>query len=303
MFRSDRERLEAGFILHCFSRGSAWTEALGLSTGGTPTSWNRLKEAMLLRMSIPLPPLSEQRRIVAKIDELAAKIDEARHVSDLATIFQQSLMISRIEAACFGRDFRPTLLGDVLIEAKNGIYKPGMFWGKGVPCIRMYNIEGPRLNQDNLQSIDVTPEELLCYGCNQGDMILNRVNSAELVGKTGVVPSGYPACVFEAMNMRLRVNVEQVVPDYAAYVLNANRTKEYFQKVLKQQCGQASLNQTHVRNIPFPLRSLVEQRRIVAHLDALQAKVDSLKALQAQTAAELDALLPSVLDKAFKGEL
>ena len=46
-----------------------------------------------------------------------------------------------------------------------------------------------------------------------------------------------------------------------------------------------------------------EQRRIVAELDALQAEVDSLKHLQAETAAELDAVLPSILDKAFKGEL
>ena len=49
--------------------------------------------------------------------------------------------------------------------------------------------------------------------------------------------------------------------------------------------------------------SISEQRRIVAELDALQAKVDTLKRLQTETAAELDALLPAILDKAFKGEL
>lgn len=59
-----------------------------------------------------------------------------------------------------------------------------------------------------------------------------------------------------------------------------------------------------VMNIPYPSRlTLAEQGRIVAYLDDLQAKVDRLKALQAQTAAELDALLPAILDKAFKGEV
>ena len=48
---------------------------------------------------------------------------------------------------------------------------------------------------------------------------------------------------------------------------------------------------------------LSEQRRIVAELDALQAQVDALKRLQAKTAAELDALLPALLDRAFKGDL
>jgi type I restriction enzyme S subunit len=59
-----------------------------------------------------------------------------------------------------------------------------------------------------------------------------------------------------------------------------------------------------VMAIPFPTNvSTDEQLRIVAYLDDLQTKVDSLKTLQAQSAAELDALLPSILDKAFKGEL
>ena len=58
-----------------------------------------------------------------------------------------------------------------------------------------------------------------------------------------------------------------------------------------------------VRAQPIPLAPLPEQRRIVAELDALQAEVDALKHLQAETAEELDALLPSVLDRAFRGEL
>ena len=58
-----------------------------------------------------------------------------------------------------------------------------------------------------------------------------------------------------------------------------------------------------LRTARMPIRPLPEQRHIVAELDALQAEVDTLKRLQAETAAELDALLPSVLDKAFKGEL
>jgi type I restriction enzyme S subunit len=58
-----------------------------------------------------------------------------------------------------------------------------------------------------------------------------------------------------------------------------------------------------IRAFPIPNPPLSEQRRIVTYLDDLQAKVDTLKQLQTETAAELDALLPSVLDKAFKGEL
>jgi type I restriction enzyme S subunit len=63
------------------------------------------------------------------------------------------------------------------------------------------------------------------------------------------------------------------------------------------------ISQPKLRSMPVPVAPLEEQRRIVAHLDELQAKADAVKRLQAETSAELDALLPSVLDRAFKGEL
>ena len=63
------------------------------------------------------------------------------------------------------------------------------------------------------------------------------------------------------------------------------------------------ISQKEVERIPFTPPALDEQRRIISYIDGLQAKVDRLKALQEETAAELDALLPAILDKAFKGEL
>ena len=99
------------------------------------------------------------------------------------------------------------------------------------------------------------------------------------------------------------VNREKIVPKYAVRVLNSSQTRRYYFEVLKQQCGMATLNQRHVRSIPMPIPPLPEQLRIVAYLDDLQAKVDTLNRLQAETAAELEAMLPSILDKAFKGEL
>lgn len=71
----------------------------------------------------------------------------------------------------------------------------------------------------------------------------------------------------------------------------------------KQMTGQANVNATKLKALPIALPSLAEQRDILDYLDNLQAKVDALKQLQSETSAELDALLPSILDKAFKGEL
>jgi type I restriction enzyme S subunit len=69
------------------------------------------------------------------------------------------------------------------------------------------------------------------------------------------------------------------------------------------QSAQKNINLRILSGLPFPRLELAEQRRIVDYLDGLQAKVDQLKALQAQSTTELQALLPAVLAKAFRGEL
>jgi len=89
---------------------------------------------------------------------------------------------------------------------------------------------------------------------------------------------------------------------YLTYILDAPQVHE---QVMNTKTG-AVLQHIVIRaikaiNIPIP--PLDEQRRIVAYLDSVQARLASLRELQSATGEELDALLPSVLDKAFKGEL
>lgn len=88
-------RLDGRYLLKYFSRPSVWEEALGLSTGGTPTSRNRLKEDKLLGMRIPLPPLEEQQRVVALVSKV--EILRAMHESVGAEI--AGLIISIFEEA------------------------------------------------------------------------------------------------------------------------------------------------------------------------------------------------------------
>jgi type I restriction enzyme S subunit len=266
------------------------------------TNYAAIRPSEVLDYQIPLPPLTEQRRIVARIEELAAQINEARILRQQAVGDVKALIMVSVSNWCFSN--RPVLkFGEFLAEAKNGIYKAMNFWGNGHPCLRMYNIDGPRLNQKNLQLLDVSAEEMEIYGCQAGDLVFNRVNSAELVGKTGLVTEEFPQCTFESKNMRLRVDRSYLLPEFAAIILNSTVVRTYYREVLKQQCGMATLNQGHVRNIPFPQIEISEQIRIVKGLNDLQAEVDRLQKLQTETSLELDALLPSILDKAFKGEL
>jgi restriction endonuclease S subunit len=86
-------------------------------------------------------------------------------------------------------------------------------------------------------------------------------------------------------------------------VWNSAKMRLWIEDKAKTTSGIWKINQSHTESAQMPLPSISEQQRIVRELDTLREKVNSVKALQSETAAELDAMLPATLDKAFKGEL
>ncbi|MDI7260370.1 MAG: restriction endonuclease subunit S, partial [Thermodesulfobacteriota bacterium] len=109
-FSVNKVWIDSRYLWRYFSRAGVWEEALGLSTGGTPTSRNRLKEDRLLAMKIPLPALEDQRRIVAKIDELASKIEEASSLRQHATKETDSIMDSAATSIFQNPEYKSFLL-------------------------------------------------------------------------------------------------------------------------------------------------------------------------------------------------
>jgi type I restriction enzyme S subunit len=301
LYEVDEKNLFTKYFDFLTSTKSFVWECIKASKG--TTNRVRLKPEKFLEIKISLPPLVEQKRIVVRIESVLAKIEAVKRLRTEAIKEMAILLGKSIEKYCFEKAYPIVDFGDLIEDAKNGIYKPTIFLGRGVPCIRMFNIHKGKINLSDCVLLDVTKEELNKYECNPGDIIFNRVNSRELVGKAGLVPIGSPKCVFESKNIRLRVDLKRAIPKYANYIINSYNSKDYFSGVLKQQCGQATLNRTHLDKMPFPLPLIETQQSIVAYLDSLQAKVDELKRLQAETEKEIEELVPSILDKAFKGVL
>ena len=133
-----------------------------------------------------------------------------------------------------------------------------------------------------------------------GDIILVREGGG--TGKAGVVEEGQQLSLGQRV-MQLRPDREKVLPGFLLHQWLSPLIQE--NQIGEMTKGSASphLNIGSLKKFKFILPPIQEQRHIVAYLDRLEAKTDALKRLESQTAAELDALLPSILDKAFKGEL
>lgn len=138
-----------------------------------------------------------------------------------------------------------------------------------------------------------------------GDILIARGNKREQVGNAGVVPEQAKGWVFANLLMRLQVNSTKVDSGFCIYWLRSPRMRAHVrQNMTGTNPNIQKINQRIILDYLFPHRVyLTEQRRIVAYLDDLQTRVSTIKQLQAVSALELDALLPSILDRAFKGSL
>lgn len=304
-FIANQERADGLYLWRYFSRSSAWDEALGLSKGGTPTSRNRLKEHLFLNMRIPLPPLSEQRRIVVRIEKLAGKVEEAHVLQQKAAEESKALMateISQIFNIGKEKGWTQGQLGDYVIEDCYGTSEKTSGDESGIPILRMGNIQNGHLDVRQLKYLHMNKAVRRKLLLAKGDIIVNRTNSAELVGKCAVFDlEGEYA--FASYLIRLRLDTTRANPKLVASYINSPAGRAYMFRERKQMTGQANVNARKLKALPIVLPSLSEQRRIVSYLDGLKKNVDVLKKIQAETVYKLDALLPAILDKAFKGIL
>ncbi|MEX2175873.1 MAG: restriction endonuclease subunit S [Pirellulaceae bacterium] len=285
-----RERLDPSFLGYYFHRQSAWFEALGLSSGATPTSRNRLKESLFLKMKIPLPPLAEQRRVVARIEELAAQIHEARSLRGQAVEEAESLLRSILT---HDKQAKPAPMRelvklrspDVTVQADETYQFAGVYcFGRGV-------FKGLRKSGMDFAYARLTR-------LRAGEFVYPKLMAWE--GALGVVPPDCEGCVVSTEFPVFEVNEDRVFHE----VLDTHfRTPSVWPKLSRESTGtnvrRRRLNPQDFLDYEIPLPS----RHTQMTLRVAKAEVDALKRLQAESAVELDALLPAILDRAFRGEL
>lgn len=300
LFDVDSQRLLPGF-LGWLSRTRGFVELCLRASEGT-TNRVRLKEDRFLALEIPLPPLTDQRRILAQIEALAAKIADAGSLRHQAAKETEALLTSARRAVIVGCKASTVALEDVCAAIIDNLHSNPRLTESGIPCIRSPDVGYGTLNLDDAQRTD---EEEYRRRTVRGaprvdDIVLVREGGG--TGKCALVLPGQRFSLGQRV-MMLRPDVTKILPRYFLHQLLSPLIQEEQVAPLSKGSASPHLNIGALRRFALRLPSLGEQSRIVAYLDGLQAQMDALKRLQAETATELDALLPSVLDRAFKGEL
>ena len=273
------------------------------------TNYAAIRPSHVLGYEIPLPPLAEQQRIVARIEELMAQINEARGVQSRSKAETEALLRSTTRSI-FGEipNANWTPLSKFVRQIENGKSPQCESrladydeWGVLKVGAVSFGVFDAKQNKALPPSQKPDPR----YEVRTGDFIMSRANTTELVGACAIVDETRPRLLLSDKTFRFHFRQDGgVIPKWLDYAMKSPVLREQIERGASGTSPtMKNISKEKVLGFLLPPHSLSEQRRIVAELDALQAEVDALKRLQAESAAELDALLPAILDRAFKGDL
>jgi type I restriction enzyme M protein len=174
----------------------------------------------------------------------------------------------------------------------------------GYKIFRMGEVQGGRLiDTGEMQYADITQEEFRKYKLRSGDVLFNRTNSYELVGKTGIFDIAGDYC-FASYLVKLEADRNAVTPEFLNYFMNSSVFQESVKQKASRSINQANINAKILSNEPIFLpRTVSDQVAIVRKLDDLSSLTQRLQGIYQAKLAFLAGLKQAILQKAFAGEL
>ena len=304
-------------LLYYYFLSPFGTEQLYSITTGTAVK--KFNKTDLKTICLPLPPLSEQQRIVDRIESLFAKLDEAkqkaqdaldsfetRKAAILHKAFTGELTAQWRKEHGVGMESWENLKFENIIEdgPQNGLYKPQTAYGTGTKTLRIDCFyDGAVLPWENLKRLALTKNEIEQYHLNVNDIVINRVNSMAYLGKSALIRELPEECVFESNMMRISLTTQKAIPEYIIKYLNSVIGVQELRKNAKQAVNQASINQQDVKNVAIKLPKLEEQAEIVRIVDDLLVREQQAKEAAEGVLEKIDLIKKAILARAFRGEL
>lgn len=289
-FLTDTERLDREFLGWWLRQSNIWDELKGKAKGMGDRR-RTLNPDALLMCSIQLPTIDEQRHIVFKIESLVSKIDEAKQLRQAIQADARALLQSAFQQAIEGAGYRsmaevaPIVRRPVVVEIESEYQELGVrSFGKGT------------FHKPVLNGVDVGTKKL--YRICPGDLVFSNVFAWE-----GAIAVVQPEDADRVGSHRFITCVAKkgiTTPEFLCFYL---LTDEGIEKVRAASPGGAGRNRTlglnKLEKIEVPIPPSDKQ----LWFNRLQTQVMAIQQIQADNQVELDALLPSLLNKAFKGEL
>ena len=257
------------------------------------------------KLPILLPPLPEQHRIVAKIEELFSSLDKG--IESLKTA-QQQLKVYRqaVLKWAFEELKSEKEVDEITYEHSIGLVRSNNQQnekGIGLPYIKMNNVDlNGNVDFTKVVFVEVNNDEAEKFALKKGDILINTRNSVELVGKTGIVREEKPNCVFNNNLLRIRTKSEYN-PLFIGYQLISPWLRKQMVKEKKATTNVCALYQRDIFPLKVKVTDSIKQHAIVAEIESRLSVCYKIEENIEHSLKQSEALRQSILKKAFEGKL
>lgn len=260
----------------------------------TGASYPAVSDRIIKMDALGLPHLREQERIVELLDRAYALRDERSLADGVIDGIRDHVFenwFSRVET--IGR------VSDVLESCQYGTSEKAVAGPDAVAVIRMNNIlSSGWLDLSDLKYTDRDVADVARFGLRPGDLLFNRTNSRELVGKTAIWSDG-PEAVYASYLIRLRTHRQVMCPEFLWAHLNSPNTKRVLFQLARKAIGMANINTREIGGLGVPLAPMSKQEQFVRFIERLS----EVRKAQTASRSQLETLFQTLLIRAFDGRL
>ncbi|HHX8553828.1 TPA: restriction endonuclease subunit S [Vibrio alginolyticus] len=270
-----------------------------------------ISQKVIKEHQIFLPTLDEQRKIVEKLDCVLERVERAQSRLEKVPLLLKRFRMSVLSAAVSGElteEWRDANNADDWEHVSLKQVGKGFNYGSSakskkeglVPVLRMGNLQDSKLDWSDLVFTS-DEKEIEKYKLEPGDVLFNRTNSPELVGKTSIY-RGEREAIFAGYLIKVQ-GTERLSTEYLNIQLNSPHARDYCWQVKTDGVSQSNINAQKLKAYEFNLPSVEEQEEIVRVVSELLAKSDLVKKQYEIAKLRVDKLTQSILARAFRGEL
>lgn len=303
------------YLMFCF-RTQYFREFMLSNVSGVGGSLMRAQPKFVKTYPIPLAPLPEQQRIVARIESLFATLDEAKEKAR-AVVDGFELRKSAILHKAFmgelterwrkehgvGLDsWRDTTLSEIVSGFKYGTSEKSTYNNTGMPVLRIPNVGTGTLSFEDMKYLahnDIDEANQV----HENDLLIIRSNgSRDLVGKCAIVPALSRKFAYASFLIRIKPS-ERILPNYLMMYLNSTDARTQMFKKAKSSAGINNINSQELGSITISVPTTFEQSEIISVLNSLLTKEQQAQEAAESVLGQIDTMKKAILARAFRGEL
>jgi len=301
VYEVDRKRVDIDFLDFFVKVSSNW-QKIGSRSSGTNVRRQSLHPEQFEKVEVLLPSLKEQQRIAERLREVVAKIDEARALRNDARSETHALLESSLSKAILSTRSKFVTLETVCEQITDGEHAtPDRVLARAIPLATAKNVRDGYLDFRITDFVSDETAEKCWRRCRpQHDDVL-MICVGATIGRLCRLEQP-PKIVLVRSVALLRPDQRVIEPRFLENVLRSSGLQSQIWAGVKQ-AAQPCLYINRMKQLVIPLPTIGEQRRNVERLLRLQEKLKNIATIQLETSAGLDALMPSILDKALKGTL